>query len=247
MPSQSMRRSSHCRAWRCRHSPPIPPVPRRRRSDRDAVCTRCHDENDPKPILAIYQTRHGVQGRCAHAVVPVVPRRRATTIARNPRGVSPRPAARSRVRREACVDARRAKRIVPDLPQGRHAHALGGQRAPEAAICVCAELPQAHARARPGAGEGRRSPTSATPATRRSARRRTASPRTRSSPGRWRARIATTRTARPARSCWSRTPSTRPATRATPKSAARSCGNTRRSSTTARTAIRRTARPTRRC
>lgn len=27
----------------------------------DAVCTRCHDENQSKPILSIYQTRHGVK------------------------------------------------------------------------------------------------------------------------------------------------------------------------------------------
>ena len=27
----------------------------------DAACTRCHDENDNKPILSIYQTRHGVK------------------------------------------------------------------------------------------------------------------------------------------------------------------------------------------
>ncbi len=27
--------------------------------DQDAVCTRCHDENDSKPILSIYQTPHG--------------------------------------------------------------------------------------------------------------------------------------------------------------------------------------------
>ncbi|MBS4096376.1 MAG: DmsE family decaheme c-type cytochrome [Sulfuricella sp.] len=27
----------------------------------DAVCTRCHDESETKPILAIYQTRHGVR------------------------------------------------------------------------------------------------------------------------------------------------------------------------------------------
>ena len=26
----------------------------------DAVCTRCHDESENKPLLAIYQTRHGV-------------------------------------------------------------------------------------------------------------------------------------------------------------------------------------------
>jgi len=27
--------------------------------DRDSVCTNCHDENENKPILAIYQTAHG--------------------------------------------------------------------------------------------------------------------------------------------------------------------------------------------
>lgn len=29
---------------------------------RDAVCTKCHDENEAKPILSIYATRHGVKG-----------------------------------------------------------------------------------------------------------------------------------------------------------------------------------------
>ena len=29
---------------------------------RDAVCTRCHDESEATPILAIYQTKHGVKG-----------------------------------------------------------------------------------------------------------------------------------------------------------------------------------------
>jgi len=29
---------------------------------RDAVCTKCHDETETKPILAIYQTPHGVSG-----------------------------------------------------------------------------------------------------------------------------------------------------------------------------------------
>src|SRR5512143_483501 len=32
-----------------------------RRSE-DAVCTKCHDESEAKPILAIYQTPHGVAG-----------------------------------------------------------------------------------------------------------------------------------------------------------------------------------------
>lgn len=30
--------------------------------ERDKVCTHCHDENDPTPMLVIYQTKHGVRG-----------------------------------------------------------------------------------------------------------------------------------------------------------------------------------------
>ncbi len=29
---------------------------------KDAVCTRCHDESEGAPILALYQTKHGVRG-----------------------------------------------------------------------------------------------------------------------------------------------------------------------------------------
>ncbi|BCB27069.1 cytochrome c [Sulfurimicrobium lacus] len=29
--------------------------------NKDAVCTKCHDESETKPILAIYQTKHGVK------------------------------------------------------------------------------------------------------------------------------------------------------------------------------------------
>ncbi len=28
----------------------------------DAVCTKCHDESENKPVLSIYQTKHGVKG-----------------------------------------------------------------------------------------------------------------------------------------------------------------------------------------
>ena len=33
-----------------------------RRLQQDGVCTKCHDESETKPILAIYQTPHGVTG-----------------------------------------------------------------------------------------------------------------------------------------------------------------------------------------
>ncbi len=29
---------------------------------KEAVCTRCHDENEPTPLLSFYQTKHGVKG-----------------------------------------------------------------------------------------------------------------------------------------------------------------------------------------
>ena len=29
---------------------------------KDAVCTKCHDESEIKPVLEIYQTKHGVKG-----------------------------------------------------------------------------------------------------------------------------------------------------------------------------------------
>ncbi|WP_033407990.1 DmsE family decaheme c-type cytochrome [Uliginosibacterium gangwonense] len=29
---------------------------------KDAICTRCHDETEPAPVLSIYQTKHGMRG-----------------------------------------------------------------------------------------------------------------------------------------------------------------------------------------
>ena len=57
---------------------------------RDAVCTRCHDENDNIAIFSIYQTRHGVKGdartpscQSCHG--------ESTRHVKNPEGTSPRP------------------------------------------------------------------------------------------------------------------------------------------------------------
>ena len=57
---------------------------------RDAVCTKCHDENDNKPILAYYQTRHGVKADprtpgCQTCHGP------SEAHVKNPQGTSPRP------------------------------------------------------------------------------------------------------------------------------------------------------------
>ena len=41
---------------------------------RDAVCTKCHDESEVKPVLSIFATKHGV-GRPPHPYLPGLPRR----------------------------------------------------------------------------------------------------------------------------------------------------------------------------
>ena len=57
---------------------------------KDAICTKCHDENDNKPILTIYQTKHGVK---ADPRTPTCQSCHGTSEShvRNPQGVSPRP------------------------------------------------------------------------------------------------------------------------------------------------------------
>ena len=41
---------------------PAPAGPAAQSLQKDAVCTRCHDESETKPILAMYQTPHGAHG-----------------------------------------------------------------------------------------------------------------------------------------------------------------------------------------
>jgi DmsE family decaheme c-type cytochrome len=43
-------------------------TPAQKALQRDAACTRCHDESESRPVLSIYQTRHGVR---ADARTPV--------------------------------------------------------------------------------------------------------------------------------------------------------------------------------
>ena len=58
--------------------------------EKDKVCTRCHDETDDKPILSIYQTRHGVK---ADERTPSCQSCHGTSDehVKNPKGSSPRP------------------------------------------------------------------------------------------------------------------------------------------------------------
>lgn len=58
---------------------------------RDAVCTKCHDEGETKPILAYYQTRHGVK---ADARTPGCQTCHGSSVdhVKNAQGTSPRPA-----------------------------------------------------------------------------------------------------------------------------------------------------------
>ena len=64
--------------------------PANRSLERDKICTRCHDENDDKPILSIYQTRHGVRAdertpscQSCHG--------ESDLHVKNPQGTTPRP------------------------------------------------------------------------------------------------------------------------------------------------------------
>ena len=58
--------------------------------ERDKICTRCHDENDDKPVFSIYQTRHGVR---ADARTPSCQscHGESTAHVKNPEGKSDRP------------------------------------------------------------------------------------------------------------------------------------------------------------
>lgn len=57
---------------------------------RDAVCTKCHDENDNKPIFSIYQTRHGVRADQRTPSCQSCHGESALHV-KNPQGASPRP------------------------------------------------------------------------------------------------------------------------------------------------------------
>lgn len=43
-------------------TPPSQAVIAQQGLKQDAVCTRCHDETEPAPILSLYQTKHGLRG-----------------------------------------------------------------------------------------------------------------------------------------------------------------------------------------
>jgi DmsE family decaheme c-type cytochrome len=66
------------------------PVPSATALKGDAVCTRCHDETEKKPILSIYKTRHGVK---ADVRTPGCQTCHGESDAhvKNPKGVEPRP------------------------------------------------------------------------------------------------------------------------------------------------------------
>jgi len=48
-----------CRAQEAPSAPPQPTSIAAQALKADAVCTRCHDESEARPVLSIYQTRHG--------------------------------------------------------------------------------------------------------------------------------------------------------------------------------------------
>ena len=204
--------------------------PQTARAGRTRSAPSATTKTTTRPILSLYQTRHGVM---ADSRTPACQSCHGLSDAhvKNTGRRLTRPCPTCFAGQEQGLRAGQAERCVHGLPQDRPAHALGGQPAPEPRRRV-QQLPR-RAYAEPTACWTRSpSPKLLSPATRRSARRPTASRPIRwrrppsAAPQKWRAPIATTRTARPVPSCWSRTRSTRPASPAMPKSAARSCGST---------------------
>ena len=205
---------------------------------RDAVCTACHNENWRVPVLTLYQTRHGNR---ADPRSPNCQSCHGESSAHQKDPVGARPDVVFGAKSRTC----RRQRTKRRLSQVSRVRILPRTIGPAASIKRAAwPAPIAMTSTPPPRGCSTRSlsPTSALNATRPSVRRFIASRPTRSWPARWRAPIATTRTARPGRRCSSRTRSTRPATHAMRRNAGRSSGSTPRLSMTAPTATRRTAR-----
>ncbi len=113
---------------------------------KDAVCTKCHDENDNKPILAYYQTRHGVK---ADPRTPGCQTCHGASDAhvKNPQGISPRPAARHGVRHHALsASPPSTTRPAPASPVTSRATARTGPAASINIATSCAAIAMSYTR-----------------------------------------------------------------------------------------------------
>ncbi len=97
---------------------------------KDAICTRCHDESETTPILAIYQTKHGVRG---DSRTPNCQTCHGESLKHlhGDANVKGRAAPDVIYKKGTYADHRRegSRRSVSDLPQGNQSHQLGRQPA----------------------------------------------------------------------------------------------------------------------
>jgi DmsE family decaheme c-type cytochrome len=107
----------------------------------DAICTRCHDESEQKPILSIYQTAHGVK---ADSRTPSCQSCHGDSNlhVKNPQGLDPRPlteilfgtqaAASAQLQTETCLACHQA---------GQRAHWSGSEHQRRGIVCTsCHEV-----------------------------------------------------------------------------------------------------------
>ena len=112
-------------------------------AERDKVCTRCHDENDDKPILTIYQTRHGV---IADSRTPSCQGCHGTSDdhIRNSKGTTPRPAPEVVFGTKHASPAEdQSKACITCHQSGLRAHWLGSEH--QTRDVTCSNCHQSHA------------------------------------------------------------------------------------------------------
>ena len=223
---------------------PADPKKQSVRAKEDAVCTKCHDENDNKPILALYQSRHGVvadmrtpscQGCHGQSEAHV----------KNTAGSSTRPVPDVVFAGKKKSDAKTQSGACLACHQsGLRTHWSGSQH--QANDVACANCHASHAPKDAMVTKGLQPPVCFTC----HKEQRADTYKISSQPidaGRWAARIATIPMVRRARRCSRRTRSRKRAGVATRRSAARSFGSISRPPRTAPSAISRMVRISRHC
>ncbi len=128
------------------------------RLNKDGICTKCHDESETKPILAIYQTPHGVIADERTPSCQSCHGESKAHLAGDSEGKGRAPPdmmfGSQAHDRGICAERRPvADRDLPHVSQGEPSHALAGQPAPSQRRRL-RRLPHRAQREGPDAGQG---------------------------------------------------------------------------------------------
>ena len=109
----------------------------------DAICTRCHDESEKKPVLSIYQTRHGVKAdsrtpgcQSCHG--------ESEQHVNNPKGTDPRPPLEIRFGSKA-DPGRQTEACLTCHKSGQRVHWSGSQHQSNDISCTSCHQVHTHA------------------------------------------------------------------------------------------------------